>query len=194
MTADRDMARLWMPSRNVAAGASSRAGLPVWREAACCPHRLSPSPRPWPGSTCSAGSTSPAGPITLSLLSPAGGGWWAGRCRTRSRSWWGCSPSWRFMGGCWWSSTSSPRSVRWRSRWPAPGVSRLLTCRGCRCGGSLTCTPVKPRPTPATRTSSPTLGALCRTRCDGSALRSTPPSSSRCSPGTTPTRPPRRPG
>lgn len=54
--------------------------------------------------------------------------------------------------------------------------------------------PGRPRPTPATRTSSPTPDARCRTLCDGSAWRSAPPSSSRCSPGTTPTWPPRRPG
>lgn len=141
MTPDRDMALLWMPSRNVAAGASSRAGLPVWRKEAWCPHRLSPGPRTRPGSTSSAGSTSPASRITSSRSIPAGGGWSTGRCRTWSRSCWRWSPSWRFMGGCWWWSTSPPRSVRWRLRWPARAVSRSPTCRGCRCAGSLTCPP-----------------------------------------------------
>ena len=197
MTADRDMARsarlLGRPRRRFV---QRWAWRPEGGGLLSTSNSLL-SPRPWPGSTVFLRDRrrprDPSRRRSLARRAAAGGPAVAERGAGAGGAVRRAGGSWAGAGGR--RPARLDRCERWFRGGPLQGChwSRSLAGSG-PCGGSLTCTPVKPRPTPWTRTSSPTLGALCRTRCDGSALRSTPPSSSRWAPATTPTRPPRRPG
>ena len=91
-------------------------------------------------------------------------------------------------------STSPPRSARCPSRSPAPAGTRSPTCPVWRCAASLTCTPGRRRPMPATPTSSPTPPAPCRTRCAASTPATKPSPSWRSWSASTTTSPARPPG
>ena len=117
-----------------------------------------------------------------------------GRCPTASPSCGRCSTS---SAGTAAAGRGGPaghdRGAAGRGR-PRVRASGGLPARPWRCAASPISTRAGPRPTPATRSSSPTPPAPCRTRCAGSTSATKPWPSWRCWSGSTTTWPAKPPG